>query len=238
MSRKNLREVERLSLVEIASQQLFAGDNESQEALDYLVGRRRFKVETLKEFSIGYVPSSIKNDDGDRHELAGKIIYPIINQYGELVAVSSRDWREGAYQKFWHESFEKPFYLYGFHIAKKYVQKYKKVILVEGEHDAISMHQGGIKITCGILGSAPQVFQIGLLMRYCSEVYTIFDSDEAGDLARDRLDGIFKNFDMSTFGVTVHHVKLPSAKELSLTDRLTKTSTQIFTLRILGQKTC
>ena len=65
MSRKNLREAERQSLVEIASQQLFAADGESQEARDYLVGKRKFKVETLKEFSIGYVPSHIKNDDGN-----------------------------------------------------------------------------------------------------------------------------------------------------------------------------
>lgn len=216
--RKKLKEAERKSLVEIAQQQLFHNDAESQEALKYLVETRQFKETTLKEFRIGYVPKHIKNDDGNRHELAGKIVYPIYNQYDELVAVSSRDWREGTRQKFWHESFDKPFYLYGFNLAKEYIKKYKKVILVEGEHDTMSMHQRGLKITCGILGSAPQVFQLALLLRYCDEIYTVFDSDKAGNIARDMIEKIYENFNMSMYEVKVYNVQLPKAKELNLSD--------------------
>ena len=213
-----LKEVERKNLVEIASQQLFENDQESQEALSYLVDKRKFTEESLKEFSIGYVPYHIKNDEGHRHELAGKIIYPILNPYGELVAVSSRNWREGVKQKFWHESFDKPFYLYGFNVAKEYIKKYKKAILVEGEHDTISMHQRNLKMTCGILGSAPHVFQLALLMRYCDEIYTVFDSDHAGAVARKRILEIAENFNLNMYGVKVYNVNLPTASELSLAD--------------------
>ena len=216
--RKRLKEAERKNLVDVAQQQLFQNEPESREALDYLVQTRGFKESVLKEFRIGYVPRHIRNDDGNRHELSGKIVYPIYNQYDELVAVSSRDWREGARQKFWHESFDKPFYLYGFNVAKEYIKKYRKVILVEGEHDAISMHQRGLKITCGILGSAPQVFQLALLLRYCDEIYTVFDRDKAGNLAREMANKIYNNFNMSMYEVKVYNVELPHAKDLGLTN--------------------
>lgn len=216
--RRVLREAERSHLTEIAAQQLFSNDKESQEALDYLVKKRKFNEKVIKDFGIGYVPYHIKNDDGDRHELAGKITYPIYNQYNELVAVSSRNWREGVKQKFWHESFDKPFYLYGFNIAKHYIQKYRKAILVEGEHDTMSMHRGGIKVTCGILGSAPQVFQIAMLMRYCDEIYTLFDSDLAGDKARKMTLKIWDQFNLLGYDLKIYNVELPHAKELNLDD--------------------
>ncbi len=73
-------------------------------------------------------------------------------------------------------------------------------------------------MTCGILGSAPQIFQIGILLRYCNEIYTVFDSDKAGNQARNLMDEIYKNYNMSMFGVKVYNVKLPTAKELSLDD--------------------
>ena len=160
----------------------------------------------------------MKNDDGDRHELAGKIIYPIYNQYNELVAVSSRNWREGVTQKFWHEAFDKPFYLYGFNIAKKYIQKYRRAILVEGEHDTISMHKGGIKVTCGILGSAPQVFQIAMLMRYCDEIYTLFDADVAGGRARKAMEKIWEENNLCGYDLKFYNAKLPTAHELGLSN--------------------
>lgn len=216
--RKVLKEAERKNLVEIAAQQLFESDKESQEALSYLFDKRKFSIDTLKEFSIGYVPYHVKNDDGNRHELAGKITYPIYDPYNELVAVSSRNWREGAKQKFWHESFDKPFYLYGFNIAKKYIQKYRKVVLVEGEHDTMSMHKGGIKVTCGILGSSPQIFQIAMLMRYCDEIYTLFDSDTAGDRARDAMVKLWDEYNLRGYGLNFYNVELPHAKELNLSN--------------------
>jgi len=202
----------------MAAEQLFGNDEESREALDYLVGKRKFNEKTLREFRVGYVPYHAKNDDGDRHELAGKIIYPICNQYSELVAVSSRNWREGAKQKFWHESFDKPFYLYGFNLAKNHIQKYRKVVLVEGEHDTMTMHKAGIKVTCGILGSAPQIFQIAMLMRYCDEIYTLFDSDVAGDRARDMMGKLWEQYNIKGYSVKYYNVKLPPAKELNLSN--------------------
>lgn len=217
--RRVLREVERNQLVKIAAEQLFQNDDESREALDYLVVKRKFNEKLLKEFGIGYVPYSVKNDDGERHELAGKIIYPIYNQYNELVAVSSRNWREGAKQKFWHESFDKPFYLYGFNISKKYIQKYRKAILVEGEHDTMSMHNLGIKVTCGILGSAPQLFQISMLMRYCDEIYTLFDADLAGDRARDMILKLLEEYNLKGYGLKIYNAEFPLDKEFNLSSK-------------------
>ena len=70
------------------------------EALSYLKETRKITDQVIDEFQLGYVPPDIHNDNGDIHEFAGRIVIPVYDQYGFLVALSSRDWRENAYSKF------------------------------------------------------------------------------------------------------------------------------------------
>lgn len=185
--RDKLPEMERQKILPLSQEELFSGETEAQEALNYLIQVRKFDKVTLEKFSVGYMPSKVRNCEGKIHELAGRIMLPIKNQYGDLVAFSSRDWRENGRRPFWHESYNKGYYLYGLDVAKRSIIKNKKAVLVEGEFDVMKLHQHNISCTVAVNGSAPQLHQIALLRRYCKEIFLAFDSDEAGLTAIKRL---------------------------------------------------
>jgi len=213
--RNQIPELERYKILQVSQEELFSGEPESQEALNYLIKVRKFDRETLEKFSVGYMPSRIRNCLGETHELAGRIMLPIKNQYGDLVAFSSRDWRQGCHRPFWHESYQKGCYLYGLDVAKSSIIKNKKAILVEGEFDVIKLHQYDISCSVCVNGSAPQLHQIALLRRYCKEMYLTFDSDEAGLTAIRRLQKvpIAKFFNRAFLDVRLIPVFLPKGMD-------------------------
>jgi len=88
--------------------------------------------------------------------------------------------------RFWHESYDKGENLYGLFYAKQYILKYQKAIIVEGEFDVAALHTNGFPITVGVCGSAFTLYQASILSRFCSEVYLVFDGDDAGRKAINR----------------------------------------------------
>ena len=208
--RNKLTELERDKIMQLAPDTLFDDSEvEYSEALDYLITTRKFRKDVIKLFEIGYMPKNVLNDTGRFHELAGRILFPIRNHYKELVAFTTRDWRPGAKNSHWHESFPKGQYLYGLHLTKDYIVKAKKVILVEGQFDVMQLYQHGLKCVVGLLGSAPQLYQIALLSRYCKEIFAFFDADEAGKAALKRLKELVKKFKLNDFDIHIIPVYLP-----------------------------
>ena len=147
---------------------------EGKIAFDYLIDERRLSKKVIEQFEVGYCPEDIN------HRLRGRIITPIYDAYKNLIALSTRHLDKSHPKRFWHESFEKRFYLYGLYYAKKFITKYNRVILVEGEFDVMALHSNGFPMTIGMCGSALTLFQIALLSKYCSYFYLLFDGDEAG----------------------------------------------------------
>jgi len=182
--RRKLPELERKKVLKLSIETLHS--TEGKDALDYLNLKREFPNNIINIFRLGYVPSHVHNIYGDFHEFAGRIVLPIHDPYGELVALSSRDWRENAYSKFFHEQFKKSNYLYALDIAKDSIIKNNKAVIVEGEFDVMKMHSVGIKCTVGMLGSSLSIKQISLLSRYCQEVFLMFDGDEPGKKSMER----------------------------------------------------
>ena len=107
---------------------------------------------------------------------------PIFDPYSELVAISTRHLHKKKNEPghFWHESFEKSFYLYGMHAAKYNIVKYQKAVLVEGEMDVCTLHSYGCKIAVGVCGGSFSFYQASLIARYCHELYLLTDPDESG----------------------------------------------------------
>jgi len=208
MRRSRLEELEREKILRLSQEDLFLEDG--QEALDYLKHVRKFEDDLLKKFSIGYVPKGVLNRFGKPHEFAGRIVIPIFDQYNNLIAYSSRDWRKNAQFPFWPDSYQKGLYVYGLNSAKRSIIENKKVILVEGEFDVMKLHQVNIKCSVGICGSAPQLQQIAILRRYCKEIFLVFDSDIAGNEATKRMEksSVFKHFH-SIYDTDIISVKLP-----------------------------
>jgi len=210
--RQKLEDLERIKLVDKAKSVLY--EDCGKEALDYLKTIKGLTDKIIKTFSIGYVPPYEQNINGDPHEFAGRIIIPIYNQYRELIALSSRDWRENAYQKFFHETFEKKFYLFGLNYAKNDIVKRNKTILVEGEADVMVSHQFGLNCTVGLMGSAPQIHHISLLSRYCREIYTVLDGDTSGRETTKKILKMEKEYRFqSIYDVIIIPVYLPEKKD-------------------------
>ena len=60
-------------------------------------------------------------------------------------------------------------------------------IVVEGEFDVQKLFVRGFKFTVGVMGSSLHLSQIALLARYCREIFLVFDGDEAGKAAADKM---------------------------------------------------
>jgi len=188
--RDKFGEIERLRIVEAAKRSLYKPEGE--QALDYLRNQRGFSDEIIDRFDMGFCPLNVNN----MPELNGRLITPIYDAYGNLIALSTRHLDENHPRRFWHESFNKSFYVYGLPYAKKFIVKYKKAIIVEGEFDVASLHSNGFFITVGTCGSALTLSQIVLITRYCSEVYLLFDGDNAG---RESIKKAMKLYDKHNF---------------------------------------
>ena len=143
------------------------------------------------------------------HELRGRIITPIYNVSGELVALSTRHLDKDHNLRFWHESFDKGYYLYGLYNAKDAIRKYNKVTIVEGEFDVASFHSFGFNMTVGCCGSAFTLFQIALLSRYCTDFYLLFDGDTAGKKSIHRALDMYKKNGLEGYGLNFIPVFLP-----------------------------
>lgn len=158
----------------------------------------------IRKFQVGYCPASIG------HDLAGRIIMPLMDAYGEeVVSFTTRNpWTDKSFQH-WHEPYDKSRYLYGLDVAKSSIIKQDKVIVVEGQFDTMVLHSYGFGMTVALCGTSISVTQIALLARYCSEIYLIFDPDEAGDGCIRRAFEIYKRYMLDTWGLLFVPVKLP-----------------------------
>lgn len=205
METKNqLAEAERKKLVELSSKTIWSDDG--KEALAYLKEQRGLSESSIKEFQIGYVPLRVN------HLCSGRLIFPIFDPYGKLVAVSTRHLHKKKTDigYFWHESFDKSFYLYGLHIAKNHIFKCRKAILVEGEIDVLSMHSHGLSITVGVCGSAFRSYQAAILNRYCDELYIMLDGDKSGKDALNRAFEMKETFGIENLGLKFIPCRLPN----------------------------
>lgn len=129
---KRFEVVERHDIVERSEKFLWTDGGEP--GLRYLLGRGLTKG-TIKKFRLGYIPN------GANHQLHGRVIMPLYDASNNLIAVTSRLTRQPKTDDFlpvyWHESYEKSFYLYGLNIAKTVMREWGFGIIVEGQFDTM-----------------------------------------------------------------------------------------------------
>ncbi len=204
---KTFHELERIRIVKAAKASL--RESYGSKALDYLKNVRNFSDKVINNFNFGYCPEDLN------HQLRGRIISPIYDFDGELISISTRSLilPKKSQFYFWHESFDKGSYLYGLYQAIDFIIKYNKVIIVEGEFDVAYFHSKGIKNTVGLCGSAFTFFQSMLLSRYCSEVYLVFDGDEAGKRATRKTLKMYEEYYMGAYGLKYIPIYLPDLKD-------------------------
>jgi len=197
-----------ISLLELATR--FFEVNLNESARKYLAGRG-LSEETIKAFRVGYAPDSFhgltdylkkkgfaekeilevgllkKTDRGKIDHFRGRIMFPITDSAGRVIAFSGRIFPEKEKAPKYLNSpetilFKKGSILYGFDKAKFIIREAEHAILVEGQMDLILLHQTGFKNTVALSGTAISEIKGHLkeLFYLSSNLILAFDSDSAG----------------------------------------------------------
>jgi DNA primase len=153
-------------------------------------------VQRLQKFASAILEQSGlvgKRQDGtgfyDRFR--GRLMFPIHNESGKVIAFGGRALREGDEPKYLNSPetkiYKKSSVLYNLHRAKIDARKHERMILVEGYMDVIGVHSGGVHevvATCGTALSGDQVRsikrQILLQDANSGQIVLNFDPDPAG----------------------------------------------------------
>ncbi|UWD33889.1 DNA primase [Mesomycoplasma molare] len=113
-----------------------------------------------------------------------RIIFPIKNEYGDIVAFSGRilnssDKNNPKYINSAQNSvFSKSKILFNFHQAEKFSTKTNEIIICEGFMDVIALHKINIKNAVALMGTSLTEYHIDLLKN--KKVLLLLDGDRAG----------------------------------------------------------
>ena len=137
--------------------------------------------------------------DGRRYDMfRNRAMFPIINPQGHVLGFGGRIMGEGN-PKYLNTSdtpvFNKRQGLYALNMAKK-ERNLKRLILVEGYMDVVSLRQQGVQGVVATLGTALTEEQARLIKCYVPEVWVCYDGDGAGQKAILRALDIFESQDM------------------------------------------
>jgi DNA primase len=221
--------------------ELLKTDPQCQHARDYLKSRG-FGREMAERWEIGWMPensrvfldwarsknftgkdlvgsglASLKDEgkpaNGIYVRFRDRLMFPIRNEVGDVIAFSGRQLREdprsGKYINSPEtEIFKKSNVLFALDRAKKAILKEKTVILCEGQIDAIACHEGGVENAIAPLGTAFTEQHARILKRYAQTAVLCFDADNAGVKACERA---FR--ELAPEGLSVKVVELPAGDD-------------------------
>ena len=214
---------------------------ESKKALEY-VHNRGIRNPTIKHFGLGYASNSWSNltqylsnkgftkeeqriaflcsvtKKGDYVDIfRGRIMFPIIDVNGNVIAFGGRDVTGKDDRKYINTSdtpaFKKSKNLYALNFAKNVIgsgsnKKFDYFILCEGNIDVISLHQAGFTNAIATLGTAVTGEQARLMVKYAKRVVLAYDTDEAGKRAMQRAAEL-----LGEVGIEVKVLSLGQAKD-------------------------
>lgn len=165
-----------------------------RELYSYLI-KKGFSDKTIEEAGLAK-----KSEKGFYDRFRGRIIFPIADSSGRIIAFSGRIFvDDGKSAKYLNSPdtpiFSKSSVLYGLDRAKESIRKNNFSILVEGQMDLILSHQAGYKNTVAASGTALSdstisrenvISNLGLVRRLSENIVLAFDGDKAGFSASER----------------------------------------------------
>lgn len=163
---------------------------DSWDALLVFLRERKFSKEEI--FRSGLASSKEEGDQDNLYcRFRGRVMFPIRNDYGEVVAFSGRVLDPEAKAAKYVNSPETPLFtkgkvLYGLDKTKRDLIEKNAAIVCEGQLDLISMFEAGIRNVIASQGTAFTPEQARLLRRFAETVLLCFDSDDAGQKANAR----------------------------------------------------
>ena len=154
------------------------------------------KALQVKGFKEGYITNDVdtkigvgvvgKSEDGRLYDrFRDRVIFPIFTVSGKPVAFAGRILKKKENVGKYVNSPDSIIYsktneLYGLFQAKQSIARADMCYLVEGQMDAISMHQSGIENVVASGGTALTKPQIRLIKRFTSNITVLYDGDAAG----------------------------------------------------------
>jgi DNA primase len=145
-------------------------------------------------------PRDETRPEGDAYDrFRGRIMFPIHNDVGEVIAFSGRVLEKEAEGAKYLNSPETPLFrkgrvLFGLHKTKRGLIEANCAIVCEGQLDLITIFEAGITNVVAPQGTAFTENQARILKRFVSEVVLCFDADTAGQKAAERsLDALLQN---------------------------------------------
>ncbi len=242
-----------------------------QDVCEYLHARG-VRDDTLREWRLGFAPASWrelsvhlqgkgftkdevveaglaarseKKPDEVYDRFRGRIMFPIFDTSGKVIAFSGRFFEkvpgskeEGEPAKYVNSPetplFKKSRTLYGLDRAKHAIRKADCILLVEGQFDLVLSHQSGLPFTVALSGTALTAEHLSLLGRYSKRLVLALDADSAGVRAglKSALMALQAGFDVKI--PTFHDAKDPAdvAKEnpelLKAAIRTSQTAVEFF----------
>ncbi len=153
--------------------------------------QKGFNLEELRQVGLTVVKDEETLPDGTKRPkrafdmFRNRAIFPIIDQYGNVLGFGGRILGEGQ-PKYLNTSdtpvFNKRLGVYAANLLRK-ERHLERVVLVEGYMDVVSLNQFGVTGVCATLGTALTNEQARLLKRFAPKVYLSYDGDSAGQHA-------------------------------------------------------
>jgi DNA primase len=147
-----------------------------QHAHPYLA-RRGIDAATAAEFGIGFYAGP--------GLLRGRIVIPIRNARGQIVAYAGRALDGGLPKYKLPVGFRKGWEL--FNLPRAVATGSQTVILVEGYFDCMRVHQAGFPCVVALMGSSLSEAQQSILQRHFEQVLLMLDGDPAGRAASEAI---------------------------------------------------
>jgi DNA primase len=174
---------------------------------------RKFSGRELVDAGICYLREDGNANSGIRVRFRDRLMFPIRNEIGDVIAFSGRQLREDPNSGKYVNSpetfiFRKSKILFALDRAKKPILREKAALLCEGQLDVISCHELGIDHALAPLGTAFTREHAKLLKRYTNHVLVCYDADRAGLAATER---VFR--ELVPEGLSVRVVCMPAGDD-------------------------
>lgn len=132
-----------------------------------------------------------REQDGSLYDrFRGRLIFPIHNESGKVIAFGGRALRPEDEPKYLNSPetaiYKKKHVLYNLHRAKQVIRKAERAVLVEGYMDAIGVYAAGVQNVIASCGTALTEEQVRAIKRHSENIIVNFDPDTAGANAAER----------------------------------------------------
>jgi len=136
------------------------------------LGERGVSLETAQHYGVGFYPG--------KGSMAGRIVIPIHNEDGILVAYAGRASNQTEPRYRFPTRFRKSLVLFNLHRA---IRHGKRVVIVEGFFDCFKVHQAGVTCVVALMGCSLSRRQRDLLEQHFEEAVLLLDGDKPGRAA-------------------------------------------------------